>query len=1097
MQSSESAVPIVVSYSRQFRRCNKADCPSCTLGGSGHGPYWYAYWREDGRRRSRYVGKSLPDEAASTRPTGQLSEATLPDVAYPPLRVRTLGAFAVWQGNTPLPLSHRAARKPTMLLKCLLSAPRRRLHREQLAEMLRPNADSAASASYLRTIVHRLRRLLGKPGYLRLEGDLLMLVPAPEGTPPEDWLDALAFEHAAVAALAGRDVVACRTALALYGGDYLPDDPYDELAVGRREELRGQYLALLLHLADLREGAGVLGEAARCLRAVLACDPCHEIAARALMRVQGAAGRPAEAIRTYRQLAEALRRDLDLAPDIESEAQYQAVTADRHAASTRNCNLPTLLTSFLGREQELATLTQLLTSDGPSGTSPACRLLTLTGVGGCGKTRLAIELGHELRNSYPEGLWLVELAALAPERKADQDPIASQALEALGPRPDPDQAPMTTLVSFLRSRRALLVLDNCEHVPAGSAAFTATILGQCPNVRILVTSREALGVLGEKVWRLRSLAVPARPRDSAFSVQDIGTHAAVRLLVERARQVRPDFALTLDNGRAVVEICARLDGIPLALELAAARLGQLSVGDLAARLQDRFRLLTSGNRTALPRHQTLRAAMDWGYELLSADEQALLRMLSVFAGGWTLDAVEAVCSGSPMEARNVPDLLGCLISKSLVQIEDASETSLRYQLLETVRQYAAHHLQMQGEEGWARDRHLSWCLALVERAAPVLDGPEQRVWLDLLETEHDNLRSALAWCTRREGDVDAALRLTGALWLFWGYRGHWSEGRAWLSAALARAGGDPGVRIRALRALGALAENQCDFRQARTAQAECLALARACGDDVEIANALNGLGNIARHENHLVEAAALFQETLAASRQAGHTRGIARALHNLALIAQEEGDYARAIALNEESLAHRRTLGDHLAVACTQYNQAICIRLSGDLSRATAMFGALLPQFEAFGDKWSVFAVHNELGRIACDQGEYQAAVLHLDTSLRGFQDLGDTVALVDVLENWAGVVAGQGNPAQAVRLLGAVEVAHTAAGHPLPPGPQEVFAADIARVRRLLGAEDLFAAKWAEGQTVPLAEIIADVLALRTSDPPACLLQASSTILA
>ncbi len=1084
MPSGESAVPIVITYSRQFRRCNKADCPSCTLGGPGHGPYWYAYWREDGRRRSRYVGKSLPDGAVSAPPAGQSSEATPRSAAYAPLRVRTLGAFTVWQGNTPLPVSDREHRKPTLLFKCLLSAPRHRLHREQLAEMLRPNADPAASAKYLRTIVYRLRRVLGEradePGYIRQEGDLLMLAPAPEGTPPEDWLDALAFEQAATAALAGRDAAACRTALALYGGDYLPGDLYDELAVTRREELRCRYLALLLHLAELREGAGVLGEAARCLRAVLACDPCHEQAARALMRVQVAAGRPAEAIRTFRQLAKTLRRDLDLVPDIEIEAQYQAVSASRQAASTRYCNLPTLLTSFLGREQELAALARLFTADGTSASDPACRLLTLTGVGGCGKTRLAIELGHELRGSYPDGLWLVELAALAAAPEADPVPIAIQTLEVLGPRPDPGQPAMATLLSFLRTRRVLLVLDNCEHLVAGSAAFTASILDQCPNTRILVTSREALGVLGEMVWRLRSLAVPARPRPGDCSVQDIGRHTAVRLLVERARQVRPDFALTLDNCRAVVEICAQLDGIPLALELAAARLGQFSVGDLAARLHDRFRLLTTGNRTALPRHQTLRAAMDWSYGLLSADEQTLLRTLSVFAGGWTLDAVEAVCSDGPTAVLNVPDLLGGLIGKSLVQLEDVAETSLRYQLLETVRQYAAHQLRMQGEETWARDRHLSWCLAFAERAAPALDGPEQLAWLDRLEIEHDNLRPALAWCTRPDGEVDAALRLTGALWLFWSYRGHWSEGRAWLSAALARAGGDPRARLRALRALGALAENQCDFRQARQTQEECLALARSCSNVDEVANALNGLGNIARHESRLEEAASLFQETLAASRHAGNTRGIARALHNLALIAQEDGDYTRAITVNEESLTYRRPVGDHLAIASTQYNQAICRRLAGDLSRASAMLNVLLPQFEAFGDRWSAYAVHNELGRIACDQGRFQTAVIHLDVSLRGFQELGDTGALVDVLENWAVAIAGQGNPARAIRVLGAVDAAHTAGGHTLPPGPREIFLADIALARRLLGADDIFAARWAEGQTALLDDIIAEVLARR-----------------
>ncbi len=946
------------------------------------------------------------------------------------------------------------------------------------------------AATYLRTTVHRLRKVLGQRtgelGYVRLEGGLLVLAPAPENTPPEDWLDARAFERAAAIALAGGDAVACRAALALYGGEYLPDDVYDEWAVMRREELRQQYLALLLRLADLRERDGVLGEAARCLRAVLAIDACNEPAARSLMRVQVAAGRAPEAARTYKQVADALRRDLDMAPDSETEEHYQAAVASRHAASAQHSNLPTPLTSFLGREQELATLARLLSGGAASPAGQACRLLTVTGAGGCGKTRLAIELGHELRSVYPDGLWLVELAVLAPEREVDLEPIACQTAGALGLHPGTDRSSLPTLISILRSGRMLLILDNCEHVIAASVAFVASILRECPSTQILATSREPLGVLGETVWRLPSLAVPPRARRGELSLQEVGRHAATRLLVERARLVRPDFALTLDNWRAIVEICTQLDGIPLAIELAAARLGQLSPGDLAARLHDRFRLLTVGNRAALPRHQTLREVMDWSYDLLSDDEQALFRTLSVFAGGWTLDAVEAVCSDSPLEEAGVSDLLARLASKSLVQIEDDPETSCRYRLLETVRHYAVQHLREHGEEAQARDRHLRWCLAFAERAWPASHGPPQPAWVERMEIEHDNLRAALEWCVRQDEDVHAGIRLAGALWWFWAARGHWIEGRTWLSAVLSREGGAPVARLRALRGLGHFAINQGDHELARAVHEECLALGRATHNSGEVANALNGLGNVARFQGDRVQAAALYEESLAIFRRESDTPNIVRALHNLALVAQEEGDYTRAITLNEECLGQRRTLDDRHAfcpIRYTLFNQAVCYRLAGDLPRAATLLDSVLPQFDEQADISGSAGVHNELGRIACEQEHYREAIAHFRLSMHGYRTLGERVALADVLQNWALMIAGEGNPALAANLLGAVEAEYTAVGHPLPPSSQKVFAADVAWVRQLLGADDMFAVRWAEGQTMSLNGIITDVLALHASE--------------
>ncbi|HWE62028.1 MAG TPA: BTAD domain-containing putative transcriptional regulator, partial [Chloroflexota bacterium] len=792
MSNAEPAPDARVTYSQQFRRCNKPDCPTCRPGAPGHGPYWYAYWREGGRQRSRYFGKQPPPAVAL---------ATPPEIADPVLRVRTLGGFAVWRGTTAVPAAAWSQRKAALLFKCLISAPGHRLHRDQLLELFWPDADPHRGASQLRQAVFQLRRLLGQEGasqrYLRLDGELVILTPTLDSAPSGDWLDALTFEHAAWAALSGQDAAACRAALALYTGEYLPEDRYEEWVMVRREELLHQHLALLLHLAALREQQGALGEAMRCLRSVLAVDPCHEEAARALMRMQTAAGRHVDAIRTYRQVTGALQRDLDLAPDHATEAQYQHALASRQAAIIQRTNLPTPLTSFLGRDREMAVLAQLLA--GATGSPPPPleprrlsadrpRLLSVTGAGGCGKTRLAIELGHELRNRYADGLWLVELAALSPESEADPALIAQQTCTVLGLRQEPGQPALASLCAFLGPRQVLLILDNCEHVLSSCVALVASLLRDCPSLQILTTSREALGVLGESVWRLSSLAVPQQPALVDPLPADLARYAAVRLLVERARAVRPGFALTLDNRRAVVEICRRLDGIPLAIELAAARLALLSAEQLASRLGDRFRVLSAGNSAALPRHQTLRAVMEWSYQLLSAAEQTLLRALSVFVGGWTLEAAEWLGAGLELATGGVLDLLARLVSKSLAQLDDsveAPEDETRYRLLETVRQYAAEHLHAAGEEATVRDRHGRWCADLAEQARSHLEAADQGKWLARLVAEHDNMRAALQWTVRDAGDRALGLRLACALGPFWERHGHYREGRMWLEEALA------------------------------------------------------------------------------------------------------------------------------------------------------------------------------------------------------------------------------------------------------------------------------------------------------------------------
>src|SRR5579884_1260938 len=491
-------------------------------------------------------------------------------------------------------------------------------------------------------------------------------------------------------------------------------------------------------------------------------------------------------------------------------------------------NLPVQLTSFIGREKEMEEIKRLLST---------AHLLTLTGSGGCGKTRLALQVAADRVEEYADGVWLVELAAIA-----DLGLVPQTVAVALGVSEEPNRPLGETLANYLRPKSLLLVLDNCEHLLTACAQLADTLLRTCPKVRILASSREGLGLLGEALYHVPSLSLPDEKR--LPTLEQLSQYEAVRLFVERAVLSRPDFAVTAQNAASVVQICSRLDGIPLAIELAAARARALAVEQLAQRLDDRFRLLTGGSRTALPRQQTLRATIDWSYDLLSQAERTLLRRLSVFLGGWTLEAAEAVCAdashappraaamgagehaaapleagsrenaGGPVAAEAVLDLLSRLVDKSLVLVEESAEAEARYRLLETVRQYSRDRLMESEEARDLRCRHRDWFLTLAEGAERRLRGPDQVAWLNRLAQEHDNLRMALEWCRAEEdAGAEAGLRLAGALWRFWRVRGYLSEGRERLEAALAQASASERTaqRAKALYGLAALAWGQGDY----------------------------------------------------------------------------------------------------------------------------------------------------------------------------------------------------------------------------------------------------------------------------------------------
>ena len=686
-------------------------------------------------------------------------------------------------------------------------------------------------------------------------------------------------------------------------------------------------------------------------------------------------------------------------------------------------NLPASLSSFIGREQALARVYELLA---------AHRLVSLVGAGGVGKTRLAVAVAEGILGVYPDGVWLVELAPLA-----DPTLVPGTVAQVLGLREEPGRPVLETLRENCACRCLLLVLDNCEHLLAACTALAGTLLRAAPALRILATSREALGIAGERHYRVPPLSVP--DPEHLPSPELAGSYEAVRLFVARAQERRDTFALTAANARAVAEICARLDGIPLAIELAAARVASASVETIAARLDDRFRLLSTGSGDLPTRQRTLRATLDWSWDLLDARERTLLGRLSTFAGGWTLEAASVVGAGQEMDRWAVVDGLDRLVNRSLVLMDDTPEGAVRYRLLESVRQHAGERLASAGVEASARDGHLSHFLDLAEQAVKAFRGPDLGTWLDRLDTEHDNLRAALSWA-RARAHGDEGLRLAAALAPFWEFRGHIAEGRRWLEEMLAAFPGTPHVRARALNAAGILVLRGGGHQAALTLYRESLTLRREFNDTLRMAVSLSNIGSAHVELGEYEQAEPAYTEALDYYRALGDQSGVATAFNNLAVATRELGQYERAEALATESLALRREQGDLRGVA-----------------EAT-----------------------NNLAQAAFVQGRYKRAAALFKEGLRLSREVGDMIRLLEALEGlaWAAVALGQ--PRWAARQGGAAEAGRERLGL-LQGIPDRGFRDRAIQGMRAALGEEMFAAAWAEGRAMTLSEAVA--LGLK-SDP-------------
>ncbi len=673
-----------------------------------------------------------------------------------------------------------------------------------------------------------------------------------------------------------------------------------------------------------------------------------------------------------------------------------ATVGIRHAAH----NLPADLTSFIGRNAEISTITGLL---------PATRLLTLAGSGGVGKTRLALKAAVEVVDQYRDGVWLVELGSLADDTLVSK--AVAHVLGVLGQSGRPLDA---SLVDALRGCQILLVLDNCEHLARTCAALVETLLRACPALHVMATSRQPLGVPGEIIWRVPPMALPSV--DVVLTREMLDRYDATRLFVERARAVLPGLVITEPMASTIARICARLDGIPLAIELAAARLTVLSLTQLDQRLNDRFRVLTTGYRTQLPRHQTLRATVDWSFDLLAETEQILFRRLAVFAGGWTLEAAEAVGADDRVRREEVLDVLSSLVDKSFVLV-DQQNAEVRYWLLETLREYGMEKLRSAGEERTMRNRHRDFCVRLVRRAEPMLHREEQLIWFERLDREHDNLRTALAWSQARGSSHAPLVELARRLWWFWYQRGHLAEGLKWIQAALGVVV-EAAARVDLLLGAGFLAYGQANLEQAEALFAESLELARAIADRARIGRSLAYLSMTLRDRGDLVRPSAMLDETVAlyagtdavdiafdvafaryfqgriairrgevqwaadlldeglrGFRRLGDRYGIALCLHELGNVALERGDDERASSLFAEVLVVSRELGFPRGICFALQGQATIARRRGDLERATALCRELLERWRLMGSLAFIARSLEELAAVAMTRQDAQRCV--------------------------------------------------------------------------------------------------------------------------
>ena len=909
------------------------------------------------------------------------------------------------------------------------------MHREKVMEALWPEGNLASSTNNFHQTLRIARKVMESAGVesLLLEGGCLSLG---NNGGSVVWVDVDQFESFAAAARKTRDPEDYQAALMLYKGDLLSQDPYEEWAEQRRKGLRQCYMDLLMELARLYENRQDFEAAEVSFKRLLAADQACEEAHVGLMRIYTLSGQRQQALRQYQALRAVLKEELDAEPSASSVQLYEQIrnsgslveaplpvshpVIEVHPAPlTSSHHLPAPLTSFVGRKREVAEVSVLLSTN---------RLVSLTGAGGMGKTRLALQVGMQVQAAFQDGAWLVELSSLN-----DPDLVSLIIAQALGLHEISDTPILDTLSNFLKNKRALLILDNCEHLLASCASIVETLLKNCPRLHLLITSREILNVPSECAYRVLSLPTP--PFEAPPPIDQMVRSEAVQLFVERASQSSPGFVLKESNTMAVFAICRRLEGIPLALELAAARTRAMSVHQISARLDNVFQLLRGGARTAEPRQQTLQAAIDWSYNLLSPTEQLVFRRLSVFMGGWTLEAAEAICAGDGIDQFEVVNLLVELVDKSLVTLvveEGEGEDYIvepRYRMLEVMRLYARDRLyEVEGQTA-GRDRHLRYYVELSEHKETLIRGSKQIECLHWFKTEMDNLRLALEWA--QDGRVVEGMRLASALKWFWHLSSSNLEGRHWLERFLgleARERGSqplaPGVQnddyllawsrsIDALELHYVIVGNPSGLfsnEQWRSNLAENVGICRKLGEKAsrELARALNSYGFALRD-------AALLEESLSICREKGYVYEKAETLYYLYwVMTTGKGNVEKGQACIEESLMICLKIQDYDGIATRLWMAGYLAHLRGEYSSATELIQKAIEYYQKIGNYlgWN----HSTISLVQISQDE--GIIQQVERVLAQCKDVHDYAISLNAYENLINAHWSNGNYKRAENLV-------------------------------------------------------------------------------
>ena len=995
----------------------------------------------------------------------------------PPLRAHLFGAFRLDVGGTVVSDRAWPRRSARALLLLLLITPAHRLPRDQVMDLLWPNAPAPSADGSLRKAVHALRRTLqpelgnGRDSaYLDVCAETVAL-----RTGIDLWIDIVAFEAELATArtlLPEKRRPHLRRALDLYRCDLLSSDPYLDWANPVRQRLREARRRAVLELAELDRVAGDPGATIPSLERLLEMDCTDEGVLRTAMRAMALSGQPDEAIRWYQRGVDALRMELEGEPEDETRALADQIGAMVPApalvlpaaiAIRRQARIPAPPNTLIGRSREVERLQDLLLDR-------TVRLVTVTGAGGVGKTRLAQEAARQVSSDFSDGVCFVALATVR-----DPAMVLPAIARALGIAESSAHDPAELIEAALQEADLLLLLDNLEQVLDAAPAISALLEG-CERLTILATSREPLRLRAEHEWPLSPLSVPDAPGFSAPHI--IERFEAVELFLRRARAVDPAFALTRENAGTVAGICRRLDGLPLAIELAAAQVRSLSPTQLLAGLSDRFALLTGGYRDLPPRQQSLHDAIDWSYHLLTPSRRALFRALGVFAGGFTAEAAAAVIEAQSSWSgngdstpSNVSKGITALVEANLLRTEE-DDGGIRYAMLESIRDFALGALVTAREGAIARAAHAGWFVARAEEAVPGLYGPDQRRWLDLLEMDLDNIRAALDWALHQPG-AETALRLATAMRHFWLTRGYLVEGREWLERALARdEHADMSMRAHAMCAAGELSFFLHDLTRARTLAEEGLRICRSLGDAPGAADALLGLGHMARIGGNLPEAAAFLEEGIALARSIPDDRSLSLLQEALAGVVADRGDLPGAESLYNEVLDRHRRTGNERSEAALLTDLGQVAWQRGDHQLAISRLGDALSIVRRLRDVFATCTVLFELGTLAMEHGDHSQALAHLREALTVAWEYRLDALAVNSLCGLASLALRKSDPAQAARLLGAIESFCQERGTALPDSLESA----TLGAQAALGAAG-FASARAKGAALTPDEALAEAL--------------------